>query len=365
MKVFFFTCVFIGFLCLLPAKAASNIDSQSLNKLISLKPEQAFVEIQLKLNKPSITLQRKAELKVLLAEVAYYIDQPEHILQYSTQALSSGLLNNKWHAKALINQARAYFQRKQYEKFYIAANSAVKHAEEFNLPKQRVAALIERAFSYAFLDKHILAENDVALVSRYFKVLPDDFNKAVLLDRFSGVNQRLTRNQAALTAQQKAIIIYQKMKATHFTSIAYYNFAGIYKSLNNWRQAAINMQLSYDWAVKDNNKLNQAFSLYRLAEYKLRLGEKVAAESHLIEAMKIADQTSSERVKALVRKDMAQFLCDENKILACEKLIVETLGFTQQHGLVTDEIELKRMLAQVYFQQGHFEKAYLLLKETL
>jgi len=203
------------------------------------------------------------------------------------------------------------------------------------------------------------------LASRYFEVLSDDFNKAILLDRFSGVNQTLERNQAALTAQKKAIIIYQKIKATHFTSIAYYNLAGIYKAQDNWRQAAVNMTFSYDWAVKDNNKLNQAFSLYRLSEYKLRLGEKRAAESHLVEAMKIADQTSSERVKALVRKDMAQFLCDDKKLLACEKLIVETLSFTQKHGFVIDEVELKRMLAQVYYQQRHFEKAYLLLKETL
>jgi tetratricopeptide (TPR) repeat protein len=345
--------------------AAQLIDDSSLIKKISLNPEQTFTEIQNIILDTSISPKRRAELKVLLAEVAYYIDQPEQTLKYSNQSLSSGLLSNKWQVKALINQARAYSQTKQFERCNIAANDAVQLAEQFNLPKQRIAALIERAFSYAFLDKNIQAENDIALASRYLKVLPDNFTKGILLDRISGVNHTLMRNQLALTEQEAAIIIYQKIKASHFLSIAFYNLSGIHQSQGDLIQAAKNMQLSYDWALKESNKLNQAFSLNRLAEYKLLLGERGAAKSHLVAAMKIADQTASERVKVLVRIQMAKFLFEENETIASEKLITATITFARQHGLFVDEIELKRMLAKIYYHQKKFEKAYLLLKETL
>lgn len=140
---------------------------------IATQPEDAFSQLKAQLPLATISLQKKAELSVLLSEIADYIDQPDYIIQYAEQGLTSGLLDNKWHTRALINKAKGYYQLKDYEQFLVFANMAVINAEQFDLPMLKVAGLVERAFAYALLKKEVKANTDIILVSKYLKLLPN------------------------------------------------------------------------------------------------------------------------------------------------------------------------------------------------
>jgi len=258
-----------------------------------------------------------------------------------------------------------FFQRKQPEKSYLIANDAVKYAEQFNLQKLRVPALVERAYANLYLDKAAKAKRDITLAQRYLLVLQDDFNKAIILERLSGAVSLLKDIKLALILEQQAIDILTNVAGAHYLSIAYYNLSRNHHALNNVLKAKDSMELSYQWAIKDNNNLNQAFSLYRLAQYQTQLGHHKQAEQSLLAALKASDESNSVRVKVIVRKEMATFLCRTNKIEHCEELLIKTIDYAKRYSMLADLKELSIALAELYYQQEKYQKAYNTLKSIL
>ena len=341
----------------------ANIE-QKLNNQISINPKAVFYEIESLLVDPELNVNLKAKLMVLQSEVAYIIDQPEHILKYSKAALATGLLTDTWHARVLISQSRGYFQRGQFNEFYAAANMAVIKTEQFNLSTYKISALVERAYANNLLGSNDKAIKDLALAIKYLELMPNVFDKAIILERFSAVNKRLGNIKVALKYQHQANIIYEKIDTPHYLSIGYYNLARIYQAIENWQDASVWMLKSYRQALKDKNKLNQAFSLSRLSEYQNNLGNIKEANKYLNEAIIAADLSASERVKIHVRKNMAKILAQNKAFIECKTLLLETITLAETYQMERDKIELMQMLAETYFSLGDFESAYITLKSA-
>ncbi len=341
----------------------SNIE-QKLNHQISINPKAVFYEIESLLVDPELNVNLKAILMVLQSEVAYFIDQPEHILKYSRAALATGLLTDTWHARVLISQSRGYFQRGQFNEFYATANMAVIKTEQYNLSTYKISALVERAYANNLLGNNDQAIKDLALAIKYLELMPNVFDKAIILERFSAVNKRLGNIKVALKYQHQANAIYEKIDTPHYLSIGYYNLARIYQAIENWQDASVWMLKSYRQALKDKNKLNQAFSLSRLSEYQNNLGNIKEANKYLNEAIIAADLSASERVKIHVRKNMAKILAQNKAFIECKTLLLETITLAETYQMERDKIELMQMLAETYFSLGDFESAYITLKSA-
>ena len=341
----------------------SNIE-QKLNHQISINPKAVFYEIESLLVDPELNVNLKAILMVLQSEVAYFIDQPEHILKYSRAALATGLLTDTWHARVLISQSRGYFQRGQFNEFYATANMAVIKTEQYNLSTYKISALVERAYANNLLGNNDLAIKDLALAIKYLELMPNVFDKAIILERYSAVNKRLGNIKVAQNHQHQANAIYEKIDTPHYLSIGYYNLARIYQAIENWQDASVWMLKSYRQALKDKNKLNQAFSLSRLSEYQNNLGNIKEANKYLNEAIIAADLSASERVKIHVRKNMAKILAQNKAFIECKTLLLETITLAETYQMARDKIELMQMLAETYFSLGDFESAYITLKSA-
>lgn len=341
----------------------SNIE-QKLNHQISINPKAVFYEIESLLVDPELNVNLKAILMVLQSEVAYFIDQPEHILKYSKAALATGLLTDTWHARVLISQSRGYFQRGQFNEFYATANMAVIKTEQYNLSTYKISALVERAYANNLLGNNDQAIKDLALAIKYLELMPNIFDKAIILERYSAVNKRLGNIKVAQNNQHQANAIYEKIDTPHYLSIGYYNLARIYQAIENWQDASVWMLKSYRQALKDKNKLNQAFSLSRLSEYQNNLGNIKEANKYLNEAIIAADLSASERVKIHVRKNMAKILAQNKAFIECKTLLLETITLAETYQMERDKIELMQMLAETYFSLGDFESAYITLKSA-
>jgi tetratricopeptide (TPR) repeat protein len=337
---------------------------QKLSRESTVNPKAVFYKIEALLADPDIAITLKAKLMVMQSDIAYAIDQPESIIKYSKLALATGLLIEPWHTRALISQSRGYYQRKQFKAFFATANMAVIKSEQSSLSNYKVAALVERAFAYHLLDDNKAANKDLNIAVKYLELLPSAFDKTTILERFSAVNKSLGHIKTARKYQGQANDIYKKLNSAHYLSIGYYNLGRIYQETQAWDEAGRLMLKSYRWALKDNNKLNQAFSLSWLSEYQNNLANHSQAKTHLNKAIIAADASTSERVKIHVRKNMASILCQNKEFQACKTLLVETIAFAKSYKMERDQVELMRILAETYYQLGAFEKAYLILKEA-
>ena len=337
---------------------------QELSHQISVNPEAVFYKIEALLSDTELPLTLKTKLLVIQAEVAYIIDQPEKILEYSKSALATGLLNEPWHTRVLISQSRGYYQRGQFKEFFATANMAVIKAEQSNLLNYKIAALVERAYAYSLLGNNTEARKDLTLAVKYLELLPDIFDKAIILERFSSANKRLGEIEIAKKYQLQANAIYKQNGSPHYLSIGYYNLARIYQEVKDWQQASDWMLMSYRQALNDKNKLNQAFSLSRLSEYQNNLENFQQAKKYLHEAIIAADASTSERVKIHVRKNMATILSQNKQFEESKTLLLETITLAKDYQMQRDQIELMQMLADTYYQLGSFEKAYLTLKDA-
>jgi len=337
---------------------------QKLKRQSTISPKAVFYKIEALLADPDIPITLKAKLMVMQSDIAYAIDQPESILKYSKLALATGLLIKPWHTRVLISQSRGYYQRGQFKAFFATANMAVIKAEQSNLSNYKVAALVERAFAYHLLDDNEAANKDLNLALKYLELLPSVFDKAIILERFSAVSKSLGNIEIAKKYQGQANDIYKKINSAHYLSVGYYNLGRIYQETQAWDEAGKLMLKSYRRALKDNNKLNQAFSLSRLSEYQNNLENHSQAKKYLNKAIIAADASTSERVKIHVRKNMASILCQNKEFQACKTLLLETILFAKSYKMQSDQVELMRMLAETYYQLGAFEKAYLILKEV-
>jgi tetratricopeptide (TPR) repeat protein len=337
---------------------------QKLSRESTVNPKAVFYKIEALLADPDIAITLKAKLMVMQSDIAYAIDQPESIIKYSKLALATGLLIEPWHTRALISQSRGYYQRKQFKAFFATANMAVIKSEQSSLSNYKVAALVERAFAYHLLDDNKAANKDLNIAVKYLELLPSVFDKTTILERFSAVNKSLGHIKTARKYQGQANDIYKKLNSAHYLSIGYYNLGRIYQETQAWDEAGRLMLKSYRWALKDNNKLNQAFSLSWLSEYQNNLANHSQAKTHLNKAIIAADASTSERVKIHVRKNMASILCQNKEFQACKTLLVETIAFAKSYKMERDQVELMRILAETYYQLGAFEKAYLILKEA-
>lgn len=337
---------------------------QMLSQQIPVNPEAVFYKIEAFLADTELSLTLKSKLMVMQAEVAYIIDQPEHILKYSKSALATGLLKEPWHTRVLISQARGYFLRGQYKEFFATANMAVIQAEQSNLLNYKIAALVERANAYIFLADNNKATKDLNLAIKYLELLPNTFDKAIILEQFSVANKRLGQIEIAKKYQKQAIDIYKEIGSPHYLSIGYYNIGRIYQEVKDWQEASKWMLQSYRQALKDNNKLNQAFSLSRMSEYQNNLENFQQAKKYLNEAIIAADESNSERVKIHVRKNMANLLCQNKKFQECKTLLLDTIELANTYKMQGDKVELMKKLAETYYQLGAFETAYLTLKSA-
>jgi tetratricopeptide (TPR) repeat protein len=337
---------------------------QKLSRESTVNPKAVFYKIEALLADPDIAITLKAKLMVMQSDIAYAIDQPESIIKYSKLALATGLLIEPWHTRALISQSRGYYQRKQFKAFFATANMAVIKSEQSSLSNYKVAALVERAFAYHLLDDNKAANKDLNIAVKYLELLPSVFDKTTILERFSAVNKSLGHIKTARKYQGQANDIYKKLNSAHYLSIGYYNLGRIYQETQAWDEAGRLMLKSYRWALKDNNKLNQAFSLSWLSEYQNNLANHSQAKTHLNKAIIAADASTSERVKIHVRKNMASILCQNKEFQACKTLLVETIAFAKSYKMERDQVELMRILAETYYQLGAFKKAYLILKEA-
>ena len=362
-KTSFGLCIFVVafYANLTFAFNTSNLE-QNLNNQIIKNPEEVFYRIEALLADNELSLVLKTRLMVMQSDIAYFIDQPEYILKYSKLALASGLLTEPWDTRVLISQSRGYFQRGQFKEFFATANMAVLKAERSNLSNYRVSALVERAYASYMIGDNNKANTDLNLAIKYLDLLPNNFDKAIILERFSTVNARLGHIELAKNYQHLAIDIYRESNSSHFLSISYYNLGRIYQEIEDWKQASQLMLQSYHWALESKNKLNQAFSLSRLSEFQNNLGKYELAKKYLNDAIIAADASTSERVKIHVRKNMANILCKNNELQACKTLLLETISFAKSYNMQLDQVELMHIRAETYYLLGSFEQAYLTLK---
>lgn len=241
---------------------------------------------------------------------------------------------------------------------------AVIKTQQSNLSNYKIAALVERAYAYNLLDNNDNAVKDLSLAIKYLELMPNVFDKATILERFSAVNKRLGNIEIAQKYQHQANAIYENIGTSHYLSIGYYNLARIYQQIEDWQNANQWMLKSYQQALKDRNKLNQAFSLSRLSEYHNNLGNLKEAKKYLNEAIIAADFSTSERVKIHVRKNMAKILTQNKEFIDAKVLLIDTITLAETYQMERDKIELIEMLAETYFSLGDFESAYITLKSA-
>ncbi|WP_085285883.1 tetratricopeptide repeat protein [Colwellia chukchiensis] len=366
MQKFFFGIVFIILSLQSPCAFAlySTKIEQNLTEQIKLNPNQAFYKVEALLTDPELTAKEKAILMVLQTEVAYYIDQPEYILHYAELAMATGELNERWHTRALISQARGYFQRGQFNLYFSSADMALTKATRAKLAAYKVSAIIERAFASTLLSDLEHANQDLTLAQKYLALLPKNFDKAIILERFSAVNSHLNNAKIAILHQKQAIDIYQNINSAHFLSIGYYNLGRIYQQLEQWQKASELMLASYHKALEDNNALNQAFSLSRLSEFQYKLAQPKLAKKYLYDAIVAADVSPSARVKIHVRKNMANVLCDNKAYQECKNLLLETVALAKTNTMQRDQIQLMEILAEAYYHLAMYEEAYKTLQSS-
>ena len=345
---------------------ANSKDDAEIIKQVIQNPHHAFIELKKKVGNEKLTNKRQAELRVLLAEISYYIDQPENVFKYTEQSLASGLLSSDWQVRALIMQARGYIQRRQYEKYFAVANKAVNSAEQHGLSKLKISALVERAYASTLLGYKIKAKADLSLANKYISFLSSTFEKGILLERFSIATSEIGNVKLAIKTQQQAIEIYKNISVgPHFLSIAYYNLGINYAQTRAWQKEGPAILKSYQWALKDNNYLNQAFTLTRLGKLEIKRTNIGLAEEYFISAKVAADKSESGRIKIIASSELAQFYCANDKEKACEALLVSTIAFAKTYHMASEVTSLTRTLAELYYQQKDFERAYQVLKTTI
>ncbi|WP_286261573.1 tetratricopeptide repeat protein [Thalassotalea atypica] len=342
----------------------ADIDFQALNHQIAQNPEQAFYELQSQLD-AGVALQEKVKLFVVLSELAYYVDQPEHILHYVKEAIASGLLNELWYARALVSKARGHYQRRENKLFLITAQTAYEKAKQSRAPTIETAALIELIFANMSLGRDNQRETNLKLAHKYLSYLPSGFEKAILLQRYSTILRDLGRYSEAIKLIKDTIEMFRHLQSPHFTSISYYNLGRIEERQENFKAAISAMQLSYRWALKDKNYLNQAFSLSRMAEYQEKLQLLKDAKQSLELAKESAIRAQSSRVQLLTYKNIAEFTCRNEMNGACFQHLKSAIEHAKKSDLNKDKVELERYLASIYAKEGQYQKAYETLVSSI
>ncbi|WP_206485114.1 hypothetical protein [Thalassotalea sp. G2M2-11] len=343
--------------------ASLNLEMDKINEGISQKPEQYFYELQAQLN-DDISIYEKVKLQVIISELAYYIDQPEKILYFVQEAISSGVLNDFWYTRALINKSRGHFQRRESNLHLITAQMAYVKAKSIGEPSLETAALLEVILANIQLNKDSQRAHNLKLVKKYLSFLDDDLYKAILLQRYTTILRSLERFEEASKISQDTIKIFKQLGSLHFTSISYYNFARVEEFRGNFQAALKAMELSYRWALKDNNYLNQAFSLTRMAQYQEKLQLVEDAEKSLLLAQQSAFKTQSSRVQLLMYKNIAEFSCRLHDD-TCYSKFETAIEHANANNLKQDKVELQRQLSKIYATNGQYQKAYEVLSSTI
>jgi tetratricopeptide (TPR) repeat protein len=347
----------------LPVRAL-DIEAVKIIEQLPLKPLVLFYQIEEKLLSNNLSPAHEAKLLVIQSELGYFIDQPDDILKYADRAINSGLLEGEWFSRVLVAKARGHYQRREYKQMLSMANAAVKNAQLNKDVVFRVAAMVEQARAYLLLGDSANAKRINLLILKYIEHLPKIFEKAALLERFAVFNRDLKEYQQALKWQQRAIDIYSTLKSSHFLSVAYYNKGRIYADLQDWNLALESMESSYRWALKDENYLNQGFALMRLAEYQAKHGKLALALEYFSKSVEASDQTSSNILQLLVRNKMALFYQSEQKYIEAKQLIEESINLAQLYDLPAHRQEFMEMLAENYYLEKSYKRAYEVLKES-
>ncbi|MFY8275392.1 hypothetical protein AAEU32_14805 [Pseudoalteromonas sp. SSDWG2] len=332
------------------------INLKEINDEIKKRPEQYFYELKQSVNTETSPI-KKARLQVILSEMAYYIDQPEYILSYVDSAQNSGVLNDYWSARAMVSQARGYYQKREGKLYLATAKVAYEKAKLVNDPLLETSAVIELILANIEIGRKDAISQNMQLAKKFISFLPDDFEKAVLLQRYTKILTGLKKYDQAIKVINDTLMIFQQEGSAHFTSVSYYHLGQAEAMRGDLRRALVAMQLSLNWAIKDNNNLNQAFTLSRMAQLQTQLGLIDEAKQSLDMALKSASNTNSSIAQVLVLRHIAEFAC-QYQVSECYKSYEDAIAAASHHEMIAEVRDIRKELAAVFAKDGKHKQAY-------
>lgn len=161
----------------------------------------------------------------------------------------------------------------------------------------------------------------------------------------------------------RALVLYQKLEdpwgiAESLGGLGYLNMAlGRYDLALKRYRASLEIRKEY------GDRLGQIEAQRQLGLVCLILGRLDEAEQFLREALELIQQIGSS--PSTVKNVLAYTLLWQGEIAEAQLLLKESLAYSQEYGIVLDEIRACRYIGEVLIHTGHYQQAYELTDRAL
>nr|WP_246028945.1 hypothetical protein [Litorilituus sediminis] len=305
---------------------------------------------------PSDTI---AKLYLLLADVATNIGDTEKALQFVQDGLAVKTLDKEVSLCLALKLARLYMNKQQYNLLLTTAEHAVSLSEQDVDIKFRLFALSYRSVAYVMLADFNKALLDLQEVEQGIAQEPVFSEQIELLTILANAYHYLGDYQTALTIQLKVLKLRFDLARMANVDQTYLQLGNAYLFTAKYDDAYNAFWEARKYAEEKQAPISVARASVGLARTLYQQGELAPAEQALLAAKTVFKQRNLnlDYAKALIT--LAKVYFASKRELEANALLIEAMPLIEHESLSKGYKDYYQMLANMYYQQGDSDKAYL------
>lgn len=298
-----------------------------------------------------------AKTYVLLADVAINKGDMEQARQFSLDGLRVISLDRKTRMQLLLKVALANYSQGQFEQVKIRADEVLELAteEEINC---RLQALGYRAVYFALTSEYESAVGELELINRITRRFQQHSDHIEILEILATAYHYLEDYETAVSLQLKVLKLRFELGLLQKLGNTYYALASAY-----WKMGKLDDAYNAYWEAKvEAEKVNAPI---RLAYAELGLGQVLFDQQNPIESQERLKKAESifngqnltkPYLTSLIMLAKVSFELSEDDYV--NDLLTRAKHVSQHMELTSDQIELYRLLSQMYASKEQFELAW-------
>jgi tetratricopeptide (TPR) repeat protein len=302
---------------------------------------------------------------ILLADAATNKGEDATAFQFAQDGLTLNGIDNKIKLNLLLKIAAGYYIKGKYQQtLKISSNVIVQanHEDELNY---RLIALSFRAVASALLNESSFAFSDLEQVEQLLDENPKYANHLKLLEILATAHYYLGEFQVALTMQQKLLKMRFDLGKINNIDRTYYHLARAYQELGQLDDAYNAFWQAKKYSIEKKAPIRIAYAELGLGEMLIQQKEFQAAYDVLQTSKEVfqGGQLARPYLSSLIL--LAKAAIQTERHLIAIKLLEQAEVMAKDVSLTLKQIELYKLLSDMYQEQGQYKKALVMQSQYI
>ncbi|KXI27067.1 hypothetical protein AX660_01365 [Paraglaciecola hydrolytica] len=307
-----------------------------------------------------------AQYQLMLAKAYYNLTYPQKALKHAQLAL--GFVSEKsqtWlYHQVKVMEAVAFELIGTPMQGLAGLNAAIAWSKQQNDAKLYLQALFSRGIVQTSLADYLAALDDFQQAYALASDNPNELSKAHVAAMLAQVYEYRSEDSVAIPYYEEAVAAHRTHGADLDLSIALFGLGKAHRNTGNIELAISQLEESALLAEKIDDLQGVAYALKELAAINMLQKDYAAAEQKLVKAADIFAQAGNPQMNFNMMVSLGMLALETDNLTQAETYLHSADILLDRQNMPVHSIGFDEIYAGLLFRQGHYQRAYEVLKQA-